>query len=65
MYGGLIRYMGLSKSYKIMTLHELLDERNRVLWLIKNASYSNNPAFTIRQNKKYLERLEKKIKEII
>lgn len=48
-----------------MTLHELIDERNRVLWLIKNANYSNNPVFTIKQNKKYLERLEKRIKEII
>ena len=46
------------KSYIEMNYAEILAERNRVLELVKQKN-----AFTRKQNKKYLEKLNKEIDE--
>lgn len=49
----------MAKSYKEMTINELLIEEQRVKsLLIKPKDY-----FTYNQNKKYLERLERKLRQ--
>lgn len=53
--GALRKAKTMSKSYKDMTLYELKEEISRVNAILRNKP---NP-LTFRQNKKYLENLEK------